>query len=296
MLDWPCEPNNPSRSGVNHGYKQYQRGNSESERAGPLGSWRSTSSRCDRRLQPAVASPSRQPALSPGGRGVVTRGTVRKLALCNSTPFRRSRPVHAHQDQHDDCDPARPTAQRPSTRRVAALSYDLQGRRPLGGGTGDLSPSSGPTALSIEEVVMTTVTPNVQWHALRQLTGLPGPQWRLPPQQGDDLRLVRAFEHYVETVCVDGDVVAVSRQPITGRFPNTIASQNFAGSISEVVDFLRQRPSTRHDYDTHLVGSPSIGDEATIAWPGDELASTTSMDMDLSNDVHASAQPRGHRV
>ncbi len=89
---------------------------------------------------------------------------------------------------------------------------------------------------------MTITAPNAQWHALRQLTELSGPHWRLPPQQGDDLHLVRAFEHYVETVCVDGDIVAVSRQPITGRSSWTIATENFAGSIDDAMDFLRQPP------------------------------------------------------
>jgi hypothetical protein len=100
----------------------------------------------------------------------------------------------------------------------------------------------GATSLPIEEATMTTATPNAPWHALLQLTELPGPQWRLPPQPGTDLRLVRAFEHYVETVCVDGDVVAVSRQPITGRSPRTIATANFAGSVDEAIEFLRQPP------------------------------------------------------
>lgn len=106
---------------------------------------------------------------------------------------------------------------------------------------------------------MTTATPNAPWHALLQLTELPGPQWRLPPQQGNDLRLVRAFEHYVETVCVDGDVVAVNRQPITGRCPQTIVTANFAGSIDEAMGFLRQPPHWQRE-----VQRPTV---QQVQWP-----------------------------
>lgn len=78
---------------------------------------------------------------------------------------------------------------------------------------------------------------------LRQLTELPGPEWRLPTQQRDELRLVRAFEHFVETVCmVDIGLVAVSRCPIAGRSPYTIATENFAGSFCDAVEFLRRPP------------------------------------------------------
>jgi hypothetical protein len=89
---------------------------------------------------------------------------------------------------------------------------------------------------------MTTDTAHTRWHPLPQLAELPGPEWRLPCQQRGELRLVRAFEHYVETICVDGDVVAVSRLPIAGRSARTIATANFAGSVDEAMEFLRRPP------------------------------------------------------
>jgi len=86
------------------------------------------------------------------------------------------------------------------------------------------------------------VTPRV-WQDLRQLADLPGPEWRLPTQRRGDLRLVRAFEHFVETVCLaDGGLVAVSRCPIAGRSPRSIATENFAGSLCDAVAFLRRPP------------------------------------------------------
>jgi hypothetical protein len=85
--------------------------------------------------------------------------------------------------------------------------------------------------------------PGEPWQDLRRLTELPGPEWRLPAQRRDELRLVRAFEHFVETVCmVDGGLVAVSRCPIAGRSPHTIESENFAGSFRDAVEFLRRPP------------------------------------------------------
>jgi hypothetical protein len=89
--------------------------------------------------------------------------------------------------------------------------------------------------------------PHEPWQDLRQLAELPGPEWRLPTQRRAELRLVRAFEHFVETVCmVDGGLVAVSRCPIAGRSPHPIATENFAGSLCDAVEFLR-RPPRRED-------------------------------------------------
>jgi hypothetical protein len=93
-------------------------------------------------------------------------------------------------------------------------------------------------------------------HDLRQLAELPGPEWRLPAQQRNELCLVRAFEYYVETVCiVDGGLVAVSRCPIAGRSPHTIAAENFAGSFRDAIDVLRQPPHWETE------------ETRTIAWP-----------------------------
>lgn len=107
---------------------------------------------------------------------------------------------------------------------------------------------------------MTIQTSHARWHPLRQLAELPGPEWRLPCQQRGELRLVRAFEHYVETVCVDGDVVAVSRQPITGRSVRIIATANFAGSVDEAMEFLRQPP--HWDDEDHHPDTPR-----EVRWP-----------------------------
>lgn len=107
---------------------------------------------------------------------------------------------------------------------------------------------------------MTIDAAHARWHLLPQLAELPGPEWRLPCQQRGDLRLVRAFEYYVETVCVDGDVVAVSRQPITGRAPQVIAAVNFAGSIDEAIEFLRQPPQWES-------GGQQPGPGREVRWP-----------------------------
>jgi hypothetical protein len=90
---------------------------------------------------------------------------------------------------------------------------------------------------------MTSYAPFTYWQDLRQLAELPGPEWRLPKQRQDELCLVRAFEHFIEAICmVDGGLVAVNRSPIAGRSPRTIAIENFAGSFRDAVEFLRRPP------------------------------------------------------
>jgi hypothetical protein len=94
--------------------------------------------------------------------------------------------------------------------------------------------------------------PREPWQDLRQLAELPGPEWRLPTQRRAELRLVRAFEHFVETVCLaDGGLVAVSRCPIAGRSPRTIATENFAGSLRDAVEFLRRPPRWEEKHESN---------------------------------------------
>jgi hypothetical protein len=83
----------------------------------------------------------------------------------------------------------------------------------------------------------------MSWEPLRQLAGLPGPEWRLPLQRQDELCLVRAFEHFVETVyLVDSELVAVNRRPIAGRSVRAVEIENFAGSFQDAVAVLRHPP------------------------------------------------------
>jgi hypothetical protein len=95
---------------------------------------------------------------------------------------------------------------------------------------------------------MSTDTPFIYWRDLRQLAELPGPEWRLPRQRQDELRLVRAFEHFVETICmIDDGLVAVNRNPIAGRSTRSIAIENFAGSFRDAVAFLQRPPRWEHE-------------------------------------------------
>jgi hypothetical protein len=83
----------------------------------------------------------------------------------------------------------------------------------------------------------------MSWEPLRRLADLPGPEWRLPSQRRGELCLVRAFEHFVETVyLVDSTLVAVNRRPIAGRSAPAVEIENFAGSFHDAVEVLRHPP------------------------------------------------------
>lgn len=129
---------------------------------------------------------------------------------------------------------------------MAALSRSVQDCHPSSGGTG-ASPGPGSTALVYAEHGMSIDAPFIYWRDLRQLAELPGPEWRLPRQRQDELCLVRAFEHFVETIClIEGGLVAVNRSPIAGRSPRTIAIENVAGSFQDAVEFLQRPPRWEH--------------------------------------------------
>lgn len=104
------------------------------------------------------------------------------------------------------------------------------------------------------------------WPDLRQLADLPGPEWRLAVQRADALCLVRAFEHFVETVWVVNDgLVAVNRRPIAGRSVRHIAVENYAGSLDAAVDLLRTPP--RWD-DVDTGAEPARPDSPGLPWTG----------------------------
>jgi transcriptional regulator with XRE-family HTH domain len=80
-----------------------------------------------------------------------------------------------------------------------------------------------------------------RWPFLTPIVELPGPPWQFRLMQGGTLAAVRSHDAYAESLWIINEtVVGLSRTTIRRDQGSALSSVDFAGSLGEVLDVLRQ--------------------------------------------------------